>query len=722
MPVVKIRGCRSSVDFTNKVWSCPFCMARNAFPPHYAAHINASNLPAELIRQFTTVEYELPGSETGPPCFMLLVDTSTDTEEMDELKDSLQQALSLMPEDALVGLITFGKMIQIHELNFASCPKSFSFRGNKEYTADQFRDMLGIKSAAPTGPGGMGVSAAAAAGAAGGAASSGMAKGAERFLRPVAECSLQLETILEALTPDTWAHRDDERPARCTGNALSAAVHLLSRSLGWRGARIMLFAGGPCTVGPGQVVEASLRASMRSHDDVAKSRDASKYVEGATEYYTELSKLCVGSGHVVDVFACALDQVGLLEMKPLVAHTGGLVVLADSFGQSVFKESFRRVFGKHEDDAPACDAGHLTMGFAATLEVQTSAEYKVCGAIGPCTGLGKKTHSSVSTQEIGQGGTNAWALGGIDPSTTIALYFDLVTAEPTPIPPTKRRYIQLITRYQHSSGKFRLRVTTAPGIWCPDPSSRAALAASFDQEAAAVLMARVAVDRTATEPPGDILQWLDRSLIRLCAQFASYTPDSPSSFDLGPTFSIFPQFMYHLRRSQFVQPGTNSPDETDFYRLVLDREDVTNCVVMIQPSLISYSFSAPPTPVLLDATSIRPDVILLLDTFFTVVVWRGSTMALWKEQGYQLRPEHVAFKNLLKAPEDDAQGLMADRFPVPRYIICDQDKSQARFLMAKVNPSVTHTSGAATSGSEVFTDEVSFSVFMEALIKMAVQS
>ena len=30
-----------------------------------------------------------------------------------------------------------------------------------------------------------------------------------------------------------------------------------------------------------------------------------------------------------------------------VQETGGLVVMADSFGQSVFKESFRRVFARY---------------------------------------------------------------------------------------------------------------------------------------------------------------------------------------------------------------------------------------------------------------------------------------------------------------------------------------------------------------------------------------
>ena len=66
---------------------------------------------------------------------------------------------------------------------------------------------------------------------------------------------------------------------------------------------------------------------------------------------------------------------------------------------------------------------------------------------------------------------------------------------------------------------------------------------------------------------------------------------------------------------------------------------------------------------------------------------------------------------------------MATRFPVPRYIVCDQHRSQARFLMAKINPSVTHMSGDASGGSGVvFTDDVSLGVFMDHLMKLAVAS
>ena len=238
---------------------------------------------------------------------------------------------------------------------------------------------------------------------------------------------------------------------------------------------------------------------------------------------------------------------------------------------------------------------------------------------------------------------------------------------------------------------------------------------SFDQEAAAVLSARLAVHRTESEDVSDVLRWVDRSLIRLCAKFADYIPDDTSSFRLPANFSLYPQFLFHLRRSQFLQLFNSSPDEAAYYRYVLSRENTTNSLVMLQPTLLSYSFDAPPQPALLDCQSVRPDGVLLLDTFFHVVVFHGETTAAWREQGYHEQEEHESFRILLEAPQTDAQAIMDARFPVPRYIVCDQHKSEARFLMAKLNPSVTGNSedDAAGGGVQVFTDDVSLRVFMQ---------
>lgn len=698
------------VDFVSKLWVCPFCVARNHFPPHYAENITQENLPAELIPQFSTLEYELQNRQAGPPVFVFCIDTCVPEDELEELKDAIQQTLNQLPPDALVGLVTFGTMVHVHELGFPEIPKSHVFRGNKDFTAQQVYDMLGLSAVnqqqrkpmgAPQQP-------------------QQQVNNASRFLLPVFECGFNLESILEDLQRDPWPVAADQRAQRCTGVALSVCVGLLEATYRGQGARIMMFVGGPPTVGPGAIVNRDRKEDIRSHTDLQK--DNAPLTKKALVHYQSLAARCVSSNHVVDIFACSLDQSGVMEMSACVHKTGGVIVLADSFGQSVFRESFRRMFSKFSEEAADCDRDHLTMAFAASLEVLTSREFKVAGAIGPCAALKRSggANKNVSEVEIGVGGTNTWSMGGIDPNTTIALYFDV--SNQAALPPGKARYIQLITRYQHASGKYRTRVTTVCGPWTVDPNDTASLGRGFDQEAAAVLLARIAVHRSEQgEEQLDIMRWIDRSLIRLAARFADYRKDDPSSFRLTPEFAIFPQFMFHLRRSQFLTVFGYSPDESAYYRHCLLRESTTNSLVMIQPSLLSYSFNGPPVPALLDATSVRSDTILLLDSFFYVVVFHGDTIAAWRDQKFHEDPQHINFKNLLEAPQADAQLIMDSRFPVPRYIVCDQHKSQSRFLMAKLNPSVTHNSMDG-QGEVIFTDDVSLKVFMEHLMNLAVKS
>nr|DAD36478.1 TPA_asm: hypothetical protein HUJ06_007119 [Nelumbo nucifera] len=207
------------------------------------------------------------------------------------------------------------------------------------------------------------------------------------------------------------------------------------------------------------------------------------------------------------------------------------------------------------------------------------------------------------------------------------------------------------------------------------------LIAGFDQEAAAVVMTRLVSLKMETEVEFDPIQWLDKSLIRLCSRFGDYQKDRPSTFSLSPRFSIFPQFMFHLRRSQFVQIFNNSPDETAYFRMILYRENVSNSVVMIQPSLISYTLQKDPEPALLDVAAIGADRILLLDSYFTVVIFHGMTIAQWRNAGYQDLPEHKAFAQLLQDPRDDADAILKERFPVTRLVICDQYGSQVIFFL-----------------------------------------
>lgn len=325
------------------------------------------------------------------------------------------------------------------------------------------------------------------------------------------------------------------------------------------------------------------------------------------------------------------------------------MILTDSFTSSMFKQSFVRVFEKDGDD-------NLLMGFNGVLEVLTTKELKVTGLIGHAVSLNKKS-SSVGETECGIGNTCAWKMCGIDPGSSYGVYFEIANQGGSAVhqQPQQAGMMQFLTYYQHSSGQFHLRVTTISRK-LSGPAGDPAIAHSFDQEAAAVLMSRIAVFKAEVDDGPDVLRWVDRMLIRLCSRFADYRKDDPTSFRLEKNFTLYPQFMFHLRRSQFLQVFNNSPDETAFYRHVLNHEDVSNSLIMIQPTLDSYTFDQEGgLPVLLDSTSIQPTHILLLDTFFHILIFHGETIAEWRKAGYQDQEGYENFAALLEQPKEDAR-------------------------------------------------------------------
>ncbi|KAI6010608.1 hypothetical protein PISMIDRAFT_18801 [Pisolithus microcarpus 441] len=619
--------------------------------------------------------------------------TCLDEDDLKALRKAITVSLGHIPPYALVGLITFGTMTQVHELGYTECSKSYVFRGGKEYASKQIQDTLGLSTPARAAP-------------RPGQPMPQQAFSAAWFLLPMQQVEFQLTGILGSLQRDPWPVANDKRPLRCTGVALSVAVGLLETTYPNTCTCIMLFAGGPATEGPGMVVSNEWKEPIRSHHDI--ERDNVKHYKRAVKFYEGLAKRASNNGHVVDLFAGCLDQVGLLEMKSLPNSTNSVIVLSDSFATSIFQQSFLHIFNKDDQD-------FLEMGFNATFDIQTTKELKVSGLIGYAISAGKKS-ACVGETEIGIGQTSAWRL---TPRTSTAVYFEVVTPAGQALQPGSRGLIQFVTHYQHSSGQQRLHVTTIARNFAEAGSP--SIAASFDQEAAAVLMARIAVFKAEIDDSPDVLRWLDRMLIRLCQKFADYRKEDPSSFRLSDNFSIYPQFMFHLRRSQFLQVFNNSPDETAFYRRrkQLAHHDPAHSHVLY--------FDVPPQPVLLDSVSIKPEVILLLDTFFHILIFHGETVAQWRKAGYQDQEGYENFKELLEAPVTDAQDLLVDRFPIPRYIVCDQGGSQARFLLSKLNPSTTHmttsmygTAAGTGTGPAIFTDDVSLQVFMEHLKRLAV--
>jgi len=321
------------------------------------------------------------------------------------------------------------------------------------------------------------------------------------------------------------------------------------------------------------------------------------------------------------------------------------------------------------------------------------------------------------------GGTCQWQLSSWDPSATLCCFLDVGPPGGRPIEDGKTLMLQFRTEYRHPSGQTRLRVVTVGRSWAHPKSDQ--IAAGFDQEAAVAMLGRMAIWRMMGQDQADVAAWLDKCLIKLCARFAGYTQEQADTFQLPDNFSMVPQWIFNLRRSPFMQVFGNSPDETTFCRHMLDRVGVAASLLMIQPQLIAYSLEAPPRPVLLDVQSIQPDHILLLDSYFHVVVHHGTTIAQWRNSGYQEQPQHQAFRllscrELLAAPLAEAERLSKGRFPAPKLLLTDQGGSQARFLLAKLNPSLTHDTPGGAGGEVIVTEDVAFDVFLDHLKKLTV--
>jgi protein transport protein SEC23 len=676
------------VDYRSKAWLCPFCNSRNNFPPHYAS-MSESHLPAELMKQYSVVEY-VKQMQRPPTTFVFVVDTCVDTEsEVESLRDNVVRTISQLPEHVNVALITFGATVQLHDLSGNSdAPRSLVFRGSVELTGEMMKRFV---------------------------------KRPERYVLPLADAEFAITSLVEELAVDCWPVAKEHRPLRCTGAAISAAASLLEVVSPKAGSAVLAFLSGACTEGPGIVVPCPRETMIRTHTDIRDKR--APYYEPAAAFYDTLMRRMVVQGHALHVVSACLDQVGLSEMRGCIQATGGVLITTDLWKRGQLKSSIERFFERHSN-------GQLAMGMNATIDVHTSPTWKVMGMIGQCTGTGKRS-ASVAESEMGLGGTSQWTTCYIDSRSTFAAYFEPAVPPPQLAPADKTsRFVQFVTKYQQGSTD-RIRVVTLRH-YASASTNFAELGNSFDQAAAAVLLARVAVYKAEQGAQHfDVLRWIDRHVIRLVSRFGDYVKDQPQSLKLAAHFSNFPLFMFHLRRSAYIHVFNNSPDETATLRILLLKSNANDSIIMIHPTLHSYTMTDAVRPVPLDSSSLTPDNALLLDTFFEVLIHHGETIKAWRLAGYEENPDYAHFKAFLDAPRADARAVAATRFPAPRLIECGAGDGDARILYNRINPSRTHNNSAPGAvqdsygkhdGELVYTDDASLQTFTAHLKTLAVQS
>ena len=686
------------IDFRSKSWSCPFCESKNMFPTIYAQNISEQNLPAELLPEATTIEYKLNKKESKFPVFMFLIDIAIEESELSELKETIQSTLSLIPPECEIGIITYGTMCNLVELGFTDFPKMFVFKGEKKYSAQNIVTQLGLFNKNDPRI---------------------QSQNSKKFLVPLKDSEFAINSFLDDLFPDPFPVGFEERKSNCLGLAINVAISLLESVHNGEPCRIFIFAGGPCNIGSGKIVDLKLKETIRNYLDFEKGNENTYHFQEAIKYYEELADRAFKANQIIDIYSCCLNQIGLLEMKFLVEKTGGVMLLTDSFSTRSFKDTFNKIFESDEE-------GNLKMCFKGRSELFVTKPLKLKGALGHLVSMNIVNNENNNLKmvsndyPIGQGNTRVWNLGGIDSTSTYTYILDIDSNNQN----NNYRYgiIQFQTSYIASDRTTRLRVTTIKRKISPDlQNNKYEVAQSFDQEAAAVLLAKIAIDKNIKEERNLVLRWIDKTLIKLTSRFAEYNKDEPSSFRLTKEFAYFPQFIFYLRRSFVLKNFNASPDEVTQFKTILLRENVTNGTIMIQPALFSYSGEDPEsTPVLLKIENMKSDVVLLLDAFFFICVWYGEDVCKWRDAGFQNEPEYENIKYMLDNPVDYAQSIVSERIPSPRFISADYGTGQERLIKSVLDPNLSGTNDFKEG--YFVTDDVSLKVFMEHLIRKAVAS
>ena len=316
----------------------------------------------------------------------------------------------------------------------------------------------------------------------------GVQNGARMFLMPAGECEFTLNAIIEELRKDPWPVPAGTRPLQCTGNALFLAVTSLEIAFPKHGARVMLFSGGAASFGPGMIVGEVLVDSIRTQNDIKNEK--ATYIKAATAVYESLALRACNNGHSVDVFCCAIDQIGILEMRSLSEKTGGYLVLTDTYKSDVFTYSLRKIFSR-DDTAPCRWA--LMHNPAVPLErhqdkwrhrsrLLVEKQVPKREQRGDRNGLDQH----LVHREYRLADRDSLLFGHHQSRHRDKTAFHLC-AVPDQVPA--------------SSGRMRMRVTTAKYAY----GNLARLILGFDQETAAVIMVRWAVNKSETEETIDVV-------------------------------------------------------------------------------------------------------------------------------------------------------------------------------------------------------------------------
>ncbi|KAJ3450039.1 protein transport protein sec23 [Anaeramoeba flamelloides] len=692
---------------------------------------NKINKTIEMLSSSTTIEYILTNndSQMSDPCFLFLIDLCCSKKELDSVKAAIIKGTEQLPLNSQIALVTCGANIAVYDFSNKYNTKTYQLYGSRTLDFDQIQELLFLNPRFEEDS----ESSDTESENDSENETERFVGGANKYFRALSEIKTTIPEIFQDLQPEYWPVEHDLRSKNSFGNATKVAITLMASKFrlfnlmdlaekipkGILSGRVISFLSGPPTVGGGIIVDRKKSNFFLSHNDLEKK--SSKLDVKPFNYYNNLANIISMIGITFDLFACSYDQVGCYQMQPLVSKSGGHLLIGEQFASDEFSksfDSFLKNFTKYEN-----------LKFNSIVEVNTTPELQIMGTISNCYALDRSKNAKIDEKEIiGTGKTNRWKINYLDPQTTLAIYFSIANKKNNPLPNNKLGLIQFKTMSIDLNGNQRIRITTSAHNYSSFQTDQKKCIFGFDQEAATVLISRMAVWKRETEKNGHVVRWIDRSTINLCKNVAQYKKKDIHSFNLPSTFLKFPLYMYHLRRSPFLDKFGKSPDQSTFLKLNLLRQNISNSMKMIIPLFQSYSLNnISPTVEKLEMNSIKSDNILLLDTFFHILIHNGSDIITRNNNhnnnnnnNNDVIKDSQIVNNFIEKPIHDAKLFSNNRFPYPKIIQCKEGSSQSRILLSKLSPNENTNLQYGSEQKSTLTDLCTFEFFFDYLKRVVV--
>lgn len=723
------------VDNIKKTWKCQFCLQKSYLPK------NISLIPTNaFVEQLLPADISNGKQDEVPEVIIFIVDSYQHLDEFREgqsqvaqdlgqekssfetLVGKLSTAMDKLRDGTLVGIVTFDKDVHFHRQGGSTI--SFGneelFKQDKYDVSELFKDSGSIVKSILQKVG-----------------------GSTTTSNPLSltESSILVNNgLLSALTPESRplikeyisalrpSFTNSYKPLRSFGLCLYITSIILNKlSFQNFNGKIMTFLSGPNTSQPGIVLNTNNTNNFRLHNDIRQLNNFD--FNTSQRFYETLSYIAnglpintafqVGYDQTkkttdfelnqlspkwsIDIFTGSLDQVGLYELKKLILNVNGDMFTTNSFKDLQFVLQFEKAIESIINSQ---------LMHNASLTVLTSPRLKIKSLLGHCHRLpssfkDSELHYDKISDQLTKFEskynrnyfTNRWFWNTLKPSDTVSIFFEVDGLKSY----SDRKllnefFIQFQLKYWDLVSKtWKLRILTRlqpTTAYSPKLdlnmnllNSKIEMLQNFNASSWTILLSRLLINKLDTNIGFEfegILEFIDTIVVKLLNNFNRLIVEN---YTINENLKTLPSLVYNLRKNpQLINIFNSSPDETTFYHHWFMKFDENLSSRVIEPRLFKYQTETLVIPVSMDSDiidKIPSKSYLIMDSIFHNIIYYKYTN---QEDRLSLHHSNNESKQSSLEPWSFIQDLIKGRPLDPKYIITQTNHSQARYLVARLNP------------------------------------